>query len=206
MSIVDLTHPLSRETPPYPSDAALELRQVRAFEQDGFTAWEMRGGMHIGTHVDVPMHMAADVRTVGEYPLDAFCGPAQLIWLPGEERITADMLGDIRAPVVLIGTGWGAGFFDEPERYFAQHPCLTLEAARRLMDSGVRLLGFDFPSPDRAPFPVHRALLEAGVLLCENLTNLAALRGKRFDFYAAPLKIAAEGSPVRAFAVTEGCL
>ena len=204
MRFIDLTHLLSPETPPYPGDNPLEMRQVRAFGADGYTAWAARGGMHLGTHIDVPMHMTDDSRRVADFPLGAFCGPAQLIWLPGVEGITADMLGDITAPRVLIGTGWDGCFFAEPGRYFAEHPCLDGDAARKLVACGVQLLGLDFPSPDRMPFPVHRALLEAGVALCENLTNLAALRARQFDFYAAPLKIVAEGSPVRAFATERG--
>ena len=47
---------------------------------------------------------------------------------------------------------------------------------------------------------MHKRLLAAGVPMVENLTNLAALRGRRFDFAALPLKISAEASLVRAVA------
>ena len=46
----------------------------------------------------------------------------------------------------------------------------------------------------------HKRLLAAGIPMVENLTNLAALRGRRFDFAALPLKISAEASLVRAAA------
>ena len=55
-------------------------------------------------------------------------------------------------------------------------------------------------SPDLPPLAVHKRLLAAGVPMVENLTNLAALRGRRFDFAALPLKISAEASLVRAVA------
>jgi len=49
--------------------------------------------------------------------------------------------------------------------------------------------------------PVHRVLLGAGVLVCEHMTNLAALPDRAFRFSAVPPKVVGMGTfPVRAFA------
>lgn len=52
---------------------------------------------------------------------------------------------------------------------------------------------------------VHKAVLDGGAILMQQMTNLSALPvGRRFRFFAPCLKIAgAEGSPVRYFAVLE---
>lgn len=201
MKLVDLSHRLEAATPPFPGDAPLELTRVRALEADGYTAWQLTAGMHVGTHVDVPMHMVPDGRFAADFPLESFCGPGRLAWLPGAQVITADMLGTLDAPCLLIATGWSRHFPSNPARYFARHPCLTQEAARHIIGSGVRILGLDTPSPDGPPYTLHRQLLAAGVLLAENLTGLEALQGVPFTFFAPPLKLAAEGSPTRAFAL-----
>jgi arylformamidase len=46
------------------------------------------------------------------------------------------------------------------------------------------------------------ALLSAGAVIVENLTNLDAIRGDRFQLIALPLRIVGrDGSPVRAVGV-----
>lgn len=209
MNILDLSHRLSPKTAPYPGgDAPPVFEHTHVLERDKFNAWTVSLGMHLGTHVDVPMHLVQDDRWVADFDLSDFCGQGQLIWLPdlpAKAPITPQMLGDIKAPVVLIATGWDRYLEAEPGRYFGEHPSLTLEAAEHLMGSGVRLLGLDSPSPDHVPFAAHRALLRQGVPIVENLRGLSALRGvPRFTFFAPPLKIEAEASLVRAFALWEG--
>ena len=52
--------------------------------------------------------------------------------------------------------------------------------------------------------PVHLALLGRGILIIEELANLAALPVPRFQFVGLPLKIrGATGSPIRAVAIIE---
>ena len=51
---------------------------------------------------------------------------------------------------------------------------------------------------------VHHTLLEAGLILVENLTNLDRLPGRPFHFSALPLNLrGGDGSPVRAVALID---
>jgi len=62
-------------------------------------------------------------------------------------------------------------------------------------------VGVDAPSPDHAPFEVHKILLSREVLIYENLTNLGAVVGRTGLFIGLPLKIkGGSGAPVRALA------
>ena len=64
------------------------------------------------------------------------------------------------------------------------------------------LIGVDTPSVDRPPFEAHLAILGAGALIVENLTNLDAIGPEVFQLIATPLKILGrDGSPVRAVAI-----
>jgi kynurenine formamidase len=55
---------------------------------------------------------------------------------------------------------------------------------------------------DAVALPVHNILLGAGMVLVENLTNLAAVPAPSFLFAGFPLKIRdADGSPIRAVAI-----
>lgn len=62
---------------------------------------------------------------------------------------------------------------------------------------GVDTLGVD-PIRDEA-LPIHRRLLDSGMVIIENLTNLAAAGTETFTFCALPLHYEnADGAPVRA--------
>ena len=107
------------------------------------------------------------------------------------------------AEFVLLRTGWSARWGRED--YFRGFPCLTGEAARWLVEHGVRGFGVDTCSvdpPDSTALPVHHALLGGQVLIVENLTNLEALPEGSFPFLALPLPLHdADGGPVRAVAM-----
>ena len=65
-------------------------------------------------------------------------------------------------------------------------------------------MGVDFPTVDNSPHRIHKLLLSNGIFIVESLTGLERLRDAgEFEFFSVPLRIEAEASPVRAFAVTE---
>jgi kynurenine formamidase len=99
-----------------------------------------------------------------------------------------------------LQTGWSK-HWDSPS-YFTDHPTLAADAAQFLVECGVQLTAVDMPSVDRAPYPAHRILLGAGVLIVENLTNLDVIGASEFQLIVLPLKLVGrDGSPVRAVAV-----
>jgi kynurenine formamidase len=62
------------------------------------------------------------------------------------------------------------------------------------------MIGIDWFSPDKEPYPFHKLLLENNILILENLTNLDMLIGKNFKIFAFPLNIHADSSILRAVA------
>jgi kynurenine formamidase len=88
--------------------------------------------------------------------------------------------------------------------FFTSHPMFTPEAAQFLANCGLRLVGVDFPSVDRPPFPIHIIFLGSGMVIVENLTNLSSLTKEEFEFIVLPLKFTGrDASPVRAIALEE---
>ena len=77
---------------------------------------------------------------------------------------------------------------------------------------GVKLVGVDTLSPDETrvdgtmpDFGVHAAVLGAGMIIAENLTNLKAIQDGDWLVTLVPLKLGgSDGSPVRAFATEAG--
>lgn len=200
--LIDLSHLLQDETPAYPGDRPCRLMQIKSVERDGYTSFSFSTGLHAGTHLDAPLHFVAKGAMVKDLPLETFTGRGRLIDVRGEavvgykpEYASLVEAGDI----VLLWADHSKLY--GTAGYYGEHPVLTDELADFLITSGSKLLGLDFPSPDRMPFAVHKKLLGAGIPIIENLTNLAELAGfNHFEIMAFPLKIGAEGSPVRVVA------
>ncbi len=199
MRYIDLSHPIYHGMPVYPGDDAVQLVERCSLEGDGFRNKLLRIGMHTSTHIDTSRHMLATGPTVAELPLAALCGRAWLFDCRGAETITigaGQCAHLVPGDRVLLWTSWDRHFGQAA--YFERYPEIGAETAAVLIAAGVTLVGMDIPSPDRAPFPVHKALLSQGVLLVENLTGLEQLAGLGpVELLVLPLKIDADGGPAR---------
>ena len=84
------------------------------------------------------------------------------------------------------------------------HPSILRETAEILVRKGAALVGIDSLNIDAAgdlSRPAHTVLLKAGIPIVEHLTNLDAVVGTEFTFFAVPVKVRGMGTfPVRAFA------
>ncbi|MCH7570936.1 MAG: cyclase family protein [Deltaproteobacteria bacterium] len=156
---------------------------------------------HAGTHVDAPVHIIDNGKSIEEIPLEDFVGPGAIIPVKkrGGEEVTARDLEDSGVPVsrgdiLMLFTGWDEKF-ESPD--YNIHPYLSLDAAEWIVGKGVKLFGIDcitvdLPTPMRQQgfeFPVHRILLGNGVLIAENVANLGEVAGKKIRILALPLKV-----------------
>ncbi len=170
---------------------------------------------HSGTHLDAPYHFIAHGERVDELILDKCVGQALVIDLTSlkpRELITVEHMAAYAEKIgpgarLLLRTDWStrAG---SPE-YRSHLPRVSLPLAEWLAERRIALLGVEPPSVadvnDREELTsVHRALLEAGIVVVEGLVNLDELRQEEVTFIALPLKLkGGDGSPVRAIAIEE---
>ncbi len=141
--------------------------------------------------------------------------------LPADYEITpGDLQGALArqtlslAPgdAVLIHTGWGRLWDQDPARYSGPAPGIGVAAALWLASQDVLLIGSDTtsveisPNPDKSlDLPVHQiALAVNGIFLLENLKldDLASKHAQQFALIVEPLKIrGGTGSTVAPIAV-----
>ena len=57
MKYVDLTQIIDNDTKVYPGDESFSIKQAADLEKDGYTAYNISTGLHVGTHIDIPMHI-----------------------------------------------------------------------------------------------------------------------------------------------------
>ena len=127
----------------------VDFKKDHTFEKDGAQASSFSVSAHAFTHLDAPLHMVPNGKSIDSFPVDYFIGDAALLDIPKgkSEAITAvDMEkagkhakdGDI----VLIRTGWLEKMWGKEE--FADSPYLTEDAAKWLVKLKERIAGYDF--------------------------------------------------------------
>ena len=137
VEVVDLTQPLSEETPtlplpkPFANTPKFRLRELSRYDERG-PAWywnAFEGGEHTGTHLDAPIHWASgrELEDVSQVPPERLIGPAAVIdhtdraaadpdYLLTVEDVEAFEAAHGRLPDrgwLLYRTGWGARAHDE---------------------------------------------------------------------------------------------
>jgi len=199
---IDLSHPISPNMPCYPGDQQVSLRQLSFYEQEGHNNFLLATGMHSGTHLDGPMHLTSSLTRIAELPLELFAGKGFLVDVSGQATIDLPASALDHLPpgaVLLFYTGFDSYYNDS--FYYLNYPAISENTAHLLVKKKVKMVGMDFPSPDYAPFNIHKILLNSNILILENLTNLSSLLPCReFELLAFPLKIEADSSPVRVVA------
>jgi kynurenine formamidase len=221
--VYDLTHPIESGMPVYPGDPEVSVEAADTFAADGCRVSELACGSHAGTHVDAPSHTERDGRSLDDYPVSAFVRDAVVVDctdLDARERIPAKRVPAAAADptdtedghdvdCVVFHTGWDRHWGTDRYR---DHPYLSVAAAERCAERGLAVAVDGFspdPTPpaegdltigDRDPFGAHHALLGEGVLVFENLANLASVPAQ-FELRALPIALGGDGAPVRAVGV-----
>ena len=201
----DITLSISPRSVVFPGDPTVVIEPFSNVAEHGCRTSEMRFSLHTGTHLDAPLHVLEGAAGVDEIALDVLMGAAQIFDLTGEEQGIDESA--LRAcwvdgtERVLIKTGSSRplkkGQFNEEFSF------LKPDAAEFLIRSGVQLVGIDSISVDgfaAVDLPVHRLLLEAGITIVEAL-DLEGVPAGNYGLICLPLKVEADGAPVRAVLV-----
>jgi kynurenine formamidase len=220
-SVVDLSFALEEGIPYFPTHAPFKHIpwESPANGQAAFT-FGIFMDEHSGTHVDSTMHFPRTGRRwIDQIPISEFIGRCGVIKCKGMKDRALVTPRDIKnwekkhgklreLDVLLFNYGWDRKFKHLPSgsKYLKGWPGLSAEAAKYIVESGVKLVGSDTISADADRtdgFPAHQILLSNEVKIIESLANLDAAPAVGGLFMAVPLKIThGSGSPVRAFIFT----
>lgn len=202
MPYIDLTHLFHDAMPVYPGDPVPRLARTTDIGKEGYTDHRIQTTMHAGTHIDGPLHMVPGGKRLSDMAVSSFFGKGRVLDARGMEVIDGASLEHLflkKDDILLILTGFSQKY-GKPE-YYGFYPEMTEHFARSIIKADLRMVGMDSPSPDRPPFPIHKLLLGAEILLVENLTNLELLTDvSDFDVFALPIKLDADSAPARVVA------
>ena len=202
MEMVDLSRVIYDGMPKIPALPDVHVKKFLSLEKGHpLNVTEIALPCHAGTHVDAPIHIIPNGKSIEELPLEAFIGPGAVISVKknGGDQVTASDLERSgvavnRGDILMLHTGWDEKF-ESPD--YNLHPYLSVDAAEWIVKKGVKLFGIDcitvdLPTPLRPKgfdFPVHKELLGNGVLIAENVTNLGKVVGRKSRILALPLRI-----------------
>ena len=193
----------------------VSFEDTRILERDGWNARTLHLYGHSGTHVDAPYHFGVSDRTIDEYHPSEFIGRAHLLRLRVETDSYLISAQDLE-PVIdrvepgeslLVQTGWSAHLCTE--WYRDGLPRISAEAASRIVERKVRMLGVETPSVAdvndlEEVTRIHRILMEGGVTIVEGLTNLDEIENDTCTLVALPLKVQdGDGAPARVIAIED---
>ncbi len=218
--VVDLSHTLE-DGMPRPQVPYGHIPWKQEGLGDGFNTFMVLVFEHAGTHVDAPIHLAGtNGETIDRVELNRWMGPIDCLDLSSKgprefiTRVDIEEWEGKHGPigegdVVLLDLGWEKNWRVpsgvEKQPYLKNNPGLSVGAAEYLVGRGIKLVGGDVPTIDCDADPeerAHRVLLQRGILILENASNLGRVPPKGAYFIGFPLKIGAgTGSPVRAVAL-----
>ena len=204
----DISVGVSPEIPVWPGDPPVVLERVKSMENgDEANISRIQSGVHVGTHIDAPIHFVEGGAGVDAIPLKSLLGRAYVVDLRKSDVLDAAALESARIPPrtrrLLFKTRNSELWISGESSFQRDFVAVDASGAEWLVKKGVKLVGVDYLSV--APFndggPTHRILLEAGVVVVEGL-NLARVSKGRYTLYCLPVKLmGSDGAPARAVLV-----
>lgn len=200
---IDISVPLRNGMVVWKGDPPARFEQVAFMERgDMCNVTRANISVHTGTHMDAPRHFVQGGAGMEALPLDAVLGPARVIPISDPVSIKpSELPADLKpGDRILFRTVnstrcWAIEEFVEDFVYISQ------EAARELVDAGVRTVGIDYLSIGGFTndlVETHEILLGAGVWVIEGL-NLAHIEPGDYELACLPLLIpGSDGAPARA--------
>ena len=179
---------------------------------------------HTGTHCDSRRHIVPGAGGADTIPLDYCISDGVLLDFTAAESGHVISAAEVEAEldrigyplkerdIVLVYTG--AGAYNTEERYRTDHPGMSAEATRWLIERGVRMMGCDaitFDPPVWAMFEremfweAHRVMWDEEYWHLENLMNLDQIgRPYGFELSVLPVNwVGTTAAPVRAVAIVD---
>ena len=205
MKLYDISIPVSNSTIVWPDDPPVSIKASKSIAKgDACNLSKVEMGVHVGTHIDAPLHFIKGGDAIDKIPMETFIGQALVVEVDSKEVIKKkdleghNLSGHRR---VLIKTRNSKLWEKEVKEFDKNFVSIGIDAAKYLIEMKVALIGVDylsvegFHSKDNA---VHKLLLGEGIALLEGL-NLSAVNSGEYELICLPLKLeGCEASPARA--------
>ena len=201
---IDVSVPLHNGMITWPGDAPFERSptlQIATGAQCNLS--QISTSVHIGTHMDAPLHYLPGAASMESLPISAAIGRARVIEIHDPDAIRTSELESHRLAKgerVLFKTRNSEECW-KTDHFRAKYIYIEPEAARYLAQCAIQTVGVDYLSVgaygDSGP-ETHRILLGAGIWIIEGL-QLEHVEPGAYELVCLPLRMTgSDGAPARA--------
>ena len=196
----------------YPGDSGLTIEgpfnHVSGLNRE--YVHDLRLSTQSGSHIQGPHYFLEDGARINDFDLPSFEGPAVVIDLEkrGIDTTREDLIAKLDGArlenqVLILRTGHMDEVVKEKTVDFAKRSGLSIDAAHYLAeDQKIKMIAIDslgIESRVTKNYEVNKYFCSKGILILEELVNLAAIKQRNVFLEAFPLKIrGVEGTPCRA--------
>lgn len=199
---VDISMAVKKGMIQWPGDPVFRMGRCQKIEHgDSSNVSFIKMPLHIGTHIEAPLHYFKNGPSLDKMPLGGAIGRARVLEIKDKESVKAEELKSfgIKTGERLLFKTANSKRLDRA--FSKKFVYISPDAARYLSLKRPRCVGIDYISVgayEEDGIETHRILLDARVLIIEGL-NLKNVPAGEYDLVCLPLKILeAEASPARA--------
>ncbi|QIA27379.1 cyclase family protein [Thermaerobacter sp. PB12/4term] len=170
VELIDLSHPWGVDTPAFVGYDGPVVKWIKRPAFDRVGGQKIETTLHVGTHLDAPIHFITGGKDIASLPLDRLFGPGVVVDISDEvgdydiytpEHIIRKV--EVRkGDILIIHTGYhhyyNHGDRPDEERYFCKHPGPTREFAEWALSMELRWIGIDAGSADHPMNTIIRKL------------------------------------------------
>lgn len=205
MPIYDITLTISDDLPVWPGDEPIRLERTRDMRDgDLYTLSRLTSTVHVGSHLDAPMHFVRDGHGVDTIDLNKLIGPCFVVNLPDVDTIDAAALQRANIPAqtarLLCRTRNSSYWAQRDKVFHTDFVAIDPSGAEWIVKRGLQLVGVDYLSVGayEGGIPTHEILLSNGVVPVEGL-DLHLIEPGEYQLICLPIKLKdCDGAPVRA--------
>jgi len=192
MKIIDISMPLHPAMVVWAGQEKFRREEIKSGDS---VISLLKLSSHTGTHIDAPKHFVRRGKGIDQIALEKFIGPCQVVAIEKIRKVKIR-----KGDRILLKTKNSQRRLLQKKKFVKDYVSLALEDAKYLAKKKVNLLGIDYlgvEAKGNPGHPVHKTLLQAGIVIVEGL-DLSKVKPGKYNLVALPLKIrAGDGAPAR---------
>ena len=205
--MIDISMPITKDIAVYKNKPEKKptITAVATHDENGMHESVIQMNLHTGTHIDAPLHMIKDGKTMASTPIEKLITPCRVVdvtdVIGGISKADLEDKGIVKGDFVLLKTANSM-----TEEFVDDFIFVDRTGAAFLTEIGIKGVGIDGLGIERSQsdYATHRTLLGADIPIIEGL-RLKDVRQGEYILLALPISIpGAEAAPMRALLLEKG--
>ena len=160
MKLVDLSHPWNMHTPGWVGYPGSKIYYTQTLQTNRIVSQRVETSLHVGTHLDGPMHAADGAGDIASLPLTKLVHEGVIVdvsdvaddWSIITPKHITDRMEVKRGDILILHTGWHRYYEGRTQqdlvRYFCYHPGPSLDTMHWMLARKIKWFAMDTGSCD----------------------------------------------------------